>query len=345
MFKKGCVDTLVAFLLLAAISSTASAGYAQQTRPAAVSGVEAVGVTVSDIDRSVAFYSTVLSFRKITDVEVAGSQYEQLQGVFGLRMRVVDMKLGGETLELTEYLTPKGRPIPADSRSNDRWFQHVAIIVADMDQAYRKLRQSKVQFASTGPQRLPDWNKNAGGIEAFYFKDPDGHTLEILHFPPEKGLAKWHRTSDDLFQGIDHTAIVVADTETSLGFYRDKLGMKVVGESENYGPEQEHLNHVFGARLRITSLRAARGPGVELLEYLTPRDGRSIPSDEHSNDLGHWQTQFVVPSAESFAKEFFRSHTSLVSPGAVTMEDTALGFQKGILARDPDGHAVELVER
>jgi len=73
------------------------------------------------------------------------------------------MKLGDEFIELTEYLAPKGRPIPVDSRSNDRWFQHIAIIVSDMDKAYAQFRQNKVEHASSGPQRLPDWNKNAAG--------------------------------------------------------------------------------------------------------------------------------------------------------------------------------------
>ena len=71
---------------------------------------------------------------------------------------------------------------------------------------------------------------------------------------------------------------MISDTDASLRFYRDVLGLKVVGESENYGPEQERLNNVFGARLRITSLRAASGPGVEFLEYLAPGDGRPYPS-------------------------------------------------------------------
>src|SRR5437016_8719850 len=130
--------------------------------------------------RAVDFYSKVLTFEKVSDTEFAGENYEHLEGVFGLRMRVVRMKLGDESIELTEYLAPKGRPIPVDSRSNDRWFQHVAIIVRDMDQAYALLREHKVQHASSGPQRLPDWNPNAGGIKAFYFKDPDAHNLEIL---------------------------------------------------------------------------------------------------------------------------------------------------------------------
>src|SRR3712207_7016443 len=55
--------------------------------------------------------------------------------------------------------------------------------------------------------------------------------------------------------------------------------LAVAGASENYGTEQEHLNNVRGARLRITSLRAPRGGiGVEFLEYLAPRDGRDRKS-------------------------------------------------------------------
>ena len=99
------------------------------------------------------------------------------------------MRLGDENIELTEYLAPKGRPVPVESRSNDRSFQHIAIIVSDMDKAYSWLRQNKVEHASPSPQRLPDWNKSAGGIRAFYFKDPDGHPLEIP-VPGRQGRGK-----------------------------------------------------------------------------------------------------------------------------------------------------------
>jgi catechol 2,3-dioxygenase-like lactoylglutathione lyase family enzyme len=126
------------------------------------------------------------------------------------------------------------------------------------------LRQNSVEYASSGRQLLPAWNRNAAGIKAFYFKDPDGHPLEILRFPLDKGAEKWNQPSDKLFLGVDHTAIVVGDTEASLRFYRDLLGMRIAGESENYGTEQEHLNNVFGAYFRITSLRAGSGPGIEL---------------------------------------------------------------------------------
>lgn len=312
---------------------------------APVVAVQAVGMTVSHMDRTVAFYTTVLSFETVSDVEVAGADYERLMGVFGLRMRVVRLQLGGEFLELTQYLTPRGRPIPVDSRSHDRWFQHIAIIVSDMDRAYQRLRQYNVEHASTGPQRLPDWNPNAGGIWAFYFKNPDGHVLEILQFPPGKGDPKWHGTADRLFLGIDHTAIVVADTEHSLDFYREHLGLKVVGKSENYGTEQERLNNVFGARLRITTLQAAQGPGIELLEYLAPRDGRPMPHDSRANDLWHWQTTLLTRDADAAANLIRAGKYPFVSPGVDTLPNDTLGYTKGVMVRDPDGHAMILSQR
>jgi catechol 2,3-dioxygenase-like lactoylglutathione lyase family enzyme len=260
-------------------------------------------------------------------------------------MRVVRMRLGDEEIELTEYLAPRGRPAPVDSRSHDRWFQHIAIIVSDMDRAYRWLRTHKVAHASSGPQRLPDWNTSAGGIWAFYFKDPDGHPLEILQFPADKGHPKWHRPTDRLFLGVDHTAIVVADTDASLRFYQEVLGMRIAGHSENYGAEQEHLNAVFGARLRITALRAEAGPGIEFLEYLAPRDGRPMPADERANDLVHWQTTLVTRDAAATARALRAARAVMISPDLIPLPDRALGFARGMLVRDPDGHVIQLIER
>jgi catechol 2,3-dioxygenase-like lactoylglutathione lyase family enzyme len=262
-----------------------------------------IGMTVDDMDRSVDFFTKTLNFTVASDRTDAHA-----------KSRNVQLRLGDETLELTDFLAPGGRAVPADSHSNDRWFQHAAVVTTDMDAAYKRLRERGVSAASVAPQRLPDWNPNAGGIRAFYFFDPDHHVLEVIQFPPGKGDPKWQQRTT-LFPGIDHTAIVVGESERSLAFYRDTLGMKVAGRSENYGPEQEALNNVPGARLRITTLRATGGgPGVELLEYLTPRDGRAYPADANPADIFHWQTTIASPDATDAR-----------------------------LARDPDGHAVRLV--
>jgi catechol 2,3-dioxygenase-like lactoylglutathione lyase family enzyme len=309
-----------------------------------VAAVDAIGMTVSDMDKAVQFYSEVLTFQKVSDVEVWGDPYEHLQGVFGLRMRVVRMTLGNEAIELTEYLTPKGKPYPIDTKSNDHWFQHIAIVVSDMDKAYQRLRSFKVRHASTGPQTIPAWNKGAAGIRAFYFRDPDGHFLEIIYFPAGKGDPKWQSAKGKLFLGIDHTAIVVNKTEESLRFYRDALGLRVAGESENYGTEQEHLNNVFGARLHISGLRAASGPGIEFLEYLAPRDGRPAPVDMKANDIAHWQTKLVVRNVNDACTTLTQQNINFVSLGPVAIPDTQMGFTNGLLVRDPDGHGMLLID-
>jgi len=204
------------------------------------------------------------------------------------------------------------------------------------------LRSNKVDFASSEPQRLPDWNKNAAGIKAFYFKDPDKHPVEILQFPDGKGDSKWHQNGGRIFLGIDHTAIVVSNTDSSLKFYRDLLGLHIVGESDNYGTEQEHLNNVFGAHLRITALRASSGPGVELLEYLAPRTGRPIPVDSQANDRWYWQINFSSARPETVLEGVRAAHVPLVSAEVVNLETPAFGLARGFVARDPDGHAAAI---
>src|SRR6266567_702923 len=330
----------IKFAIAALFALLSVNGFAQSLQVA----VESVGMTVSDMDRSVAFYSA-LAFQKVSDVEVLGEQYEHLEGVFGARMRIVRMRLGNEFVDLTEYLAPRGRPIPVDSRSNDLWFQHIAIVVRDMDQAFEKLRALKVQFVSTGPQTLPASLPAAAGIKAFYFRDPDQHNLEIIYFPPGKGDPRWQEKTDKLFLGIDHTAIGISNTDASLKFYRDLLGLRKAGESENFGTEQEHLNQVFGAHLRITGLRAPSGPGIEFLEYLTPRDGRPRPADVHANDVVHWQTTIATDDVDLMAKKLRDAHVHFVSSGVVVMPKDKAGFAKGALVSDPEGHNVLLIQK
>lgn len=306
---------------------------------AAVREVGAIDLTVANLEREAEFFTRVLQFEKLTETTSRPGAADELLNLKDTRLRSAKLRLGGEIITLTEHLTNKGRPIPADSRSFDHWFQHVAIVVSDMDKAYEHLRRAKVKHISTAPQTLPAWNKDAGGIKAFYFRDPEDHVLEIIWFPPGKGDPKWqsppqgHGGESPLFLGIDHTAIVVSDTERSLAFYTNLFGLRVVGGAENYGTEQEHLNQVFGARLRITALRADRGPGIEFLEYITPPGGRPLPPDSKSNDLIFWRTHLIVDQLGILneARPDLLNRRISVSPS-----------NGSVIVRDPDGHALQL---
>jgi catechol 2,3-dioxygenase-like lactoylglutathione lyase family enzyme len=303
--------------------------------------VQRVGFTVSDLDRVLAFYTQVLPFEIIDDYEVLSEPCEKLTGVFGARMRVVTLGLGQEQIQLTQFIAPPGaRPIPPDSRSNDLWFQHLAIVVSDIDIAYATLREHNVQHVSTAPQTLPDYLTPVAGIRAFYYRDPDGHNLELIWFPEGKGAPRW-QSKNRLFLGIDHTAIGIAHTERSLRFYRDLLGLTIASECEKYGTEQEHLNMVFGAHLHITGLQAPKGGmGIEFLNYLSPPGGRPMPVDTHPNDLWYWQMTMLVPDAQAAYAQIRAAGVAVISADTVTLP----GGEKAFLVRDPDGHAAKIVE-
>ncbi len=333
----------VVFVVLMPAAGVLAAAPVRSVQP----HVAAVGLTVSDLDRSVAFFTGLLDFREVGErVELAGTEFEHLTGVFGARARIATVCLGTECLELTDYLAPEGRPIPPDSRSNDRWFQHVAIVVSDMPLAYARLLAAGVEHVSTAPQRLPDWNPAAGGIVAFYFRDGDEHNLELIAYPPGKGDPRW-QSKERLYLGIDHTAIAVSDSTRSLAFWRDAIGFEVAGGAENWGPEQERLNQVFGARLAITGLRGAPaagvpGIGLEFLEYLAPPSGRPAPADLAANDLAHWYVRLDVDDPGGLARSARIAGGRWISPGAVALAADAPGFRTGALVRDPDGHGLLL---
>ncbi|MGC3957398.1 MAG: VOC family protein [Verrucomicrobiota bacterium] len=306
---------------------------------AGVREVGAIGLTVNDLGRELNFFTNTLPFKLVSISEASGKEQDALLGLSGVRLRIATLKLGDESITLTEHLGKKGRPIPQDSRSFDRWFQHIAIVVSDMDKAYARLLEHKVTHVSTAPQTLPEWNKDAGGIKAFYFRGPEDHVLEIIWFPSGKGDPRWQKyagseTGAPIFLGIDHTAIVVSDTGRSLAFYRDQLGFKVAGSAHNYGQEQERLNQVFGARLRITALKAERGPGIEFLEYIAPPGGRDLPPDTKANDLVFWNTQLITDDLPQVTR-------SLQSVGAKFVSKPNANATARIV-RDPDGHALQL---
>ena len=305
--------------------------------------VDAVGITVSDMDRSLKFYSEVLGFKKISDTEVYGEEYEQLQNLFGLRMRIVRMELGDEFIELTDYLTSGGRSIPEDAKSNDLVFQHIAIVVSDMDKAYQQLRKYNVVHVSTAPQTLPKSIPAAEGIKAFYFHDPDNHNLELIYFPKGKGQEKWQLNNGKIFLGIDHTAIGVSNTENSHRFYSEILGIERKGDSWNKGIEQSHLNNVEDASLHITGYRAKEGTGIEFLQYINPGPGEPYPADSRSDDIWHWQTTLIVKDAEDIYQKLKAMNVVFVSRRLVRqkLKDEEI---KSFIVRDDDGHALMMKE-
>ncbi len=332
--KKFYLSFLIAISLL----------FAQFSFAQKITGIGPVSITVSDMDRSLDFYTKVLPFQKVSDEEVSGEPYEKLEKLFGLRIRIIKLKLGDEEIRLTDYLTAGGRSIPEDAKANDLSFQHIAIVVSDMDKAYEQLRKYNVVHVSTGPETLPATIPEAAGVKAFYFQDPDKHNLELIYFPNGKGQPKWQKSNGKIFLGIDHTAFGISNTDSSLKFYRDILGIERKGDSHNKGTEQEHLNNVEGASLHITGLRTPSGFGLEFLQYLIPGPGKPYPEDTRADDIWYWQTTLFTNDAQKLYDEFKETNYKILSKEIVSFQNKE-GSYKGFIVRDPDGHAMMILEK
>jgi catechol 2,3-dioxygenase-like lactoylglutathione lyase family enzyme len=314
-----------------------------------VERVKMIGFTVADLDRETDFFTKVLQFEKISDFRVVGSEYDKMQGVFNANMRIVHLRLGEQIVELTQYVSPPtGRPIPVTSYSNDAWFEHMAIVVADMDAAYRVLQDHNVQQISAHPITIPRSNAGAAGIQAVKFHDPERHDLELIYFPPDKGNASWHKPTNKLFLGLDHTAMTVGSTDKGVAFYRDLLGLDVGGVTLNTGTTQAVLDDLFNVTCLVTAMMPALAPPhIEFLDYKTPLGGRPMPADTKSNDLWHWQTTLVSKDVQAAVDRLRNAGAQFITPDPVEISkqtEVKLGFKKVVMVRDPNGHAIRLIE-
>ena len=258
------------------------AGHARDLLSGEVQRVKMLGFTVADVDSEVDFFTKVLQFEKISDFRLVAREYDKLESVFNANVRIIHLRLGEEIVELTQYVSPPtGRPIPVPSYSNDAWFEHMAIVVSDIDAAYKVLQENNVRQISAYPITIPQMNPGAAGIEAIKFHDPERHDLELIHFPPGKSAPSWQKRTNKLFLGLDHTAMTVGSSEKEVTFYRDLLGFEVGGVTLNRGTTQEVLDNLFNDRCLITAMMPVSAPPhIELLDYKRrlPVDGPCLPT-------------------------------------------------------------------
>jgi catechol 2,3-dioxygenase-like lactoylglutathione lyase family enzyme len=243
----------------------------------------------------------------------------------------VELWLGDQTIRLIGA-EPGGRSYPADVAGWSPLFQHIAIVVADMARAYAHLRAIPgwSAISTSGPQILP---ATSGAVGAFKFRDPEGHPLELIAFPPGAASRQWQTRSQKLCLGIDHSAISVSSTATSIDFY-ESLGLDRSGGSLNVGREQAMLDDVPDAVVEVTALTPAYAtPHVELLCYRGDFDRRT-PA-QAVNDATATRLVLTVESRATLEAICAQASGALLS-GPELGEDNLYGA----LLRDPDGHLI-----
>ncbi|MCB2060996.1 MAG: VOC family protein [Novosphingobium sp.] len=134
-----------------------------------------VGISVSDIERSIDFYRELLGMEQLCEVfPFGGEQFSEIMDIPGVEGRMCMIGKGSLQLELFEFSNPK----PADKNPeylvSDRGYSHFGVEVDDIDATYEKLRAANVRIHS------PVKTFMGGGMRAAYCRDSDGNVFELL---------------------------------------------------------------------------------------------------------------------------------------------------------------------
>ena len=147
----------------------------------ATRGLHHTCYTVSDLDRSVAFYRDLLGCEVLVEQEKEGGYLAAIVGYPDAHVRMAHLRVPGaeHVIELFEYLTPAGTR--ADVEPRNVGASHLCFLVDDLPALYEQLREKGVDSFVSPPVEV-DTGVNKGGY-ALYLRDPDGISVELFQPP------------------------------------------------------------------------------------------------------------------------------------------------------------------
>ena len=231
------------------------------------SSIRSFRLVTPDPDRLVRFYAAI-GFMPGEASAIPAKEMRVLGLAGGGRRR--PLYLGKSRIDLDQFDTP-GRPYPTDTNAADLIFQHLALATDHAAAAWALARAAgAVPISRAGPVTLP---AASGGVTAVKFRDPDGHPLEFLEFPPGAN-PNW---SGRGVLGIDHSAVSVADADVSRRWY-EAHGLRSGRATLNEGPGQVALDGLDGAVADVVPMQPAlHPPHLELLGYRHPQARSHAP--------------------------------------------------------------------
>lgn len=150
-----------------------------------IHAIDHLNIVVSDLERSVKFYTKVLGFEQTNSAHLEGDWVESIVGLKGVSADVafIVAPTGEPRIELLCYKSPTGESIPENSLANTVGLRHIALRVDDIHSSAQKLKDAGVNLLSE-PVTVPTSviNHDAGHKMLCYFYDPDGVLLEITEY-------------------------------------------------------------------------------------------------------------------------------------------------------------------
>ena len=138
------------------------------------------GITVSDIERSLAFWQDVLGFELSHRAHQKGELAEQITGVVGAEILIAVLKAPGHKIELLEYRAPPDRERQNNLRPCDLGAAHIALTVDNLDEVLERI--AAFGWKTAGEPQTLTVGPNSGK-RVIYVRDPDGTTIELMQMP------------------------------------------------------------------------------------------------------------------------------------------------------------------
>lgn len=140
-----------------------------------------IGVTVSNMDRSIDFYQNTLGLTFKGELMMQGEETERLFQRSGCKVRVAYLNGNDDvmspSIELLQFISDDAELFPSDLHHTS--ISEICFRVNDIEQVYQKLVEQGVECLSA-PQAFDFSEAGFGKSKAIYFKDPDGIILELM---------------------------------------------------------------------------------------------------------------------------------------------------------------------
>ena len=153
------------------------------SEPFRIISADHTGITVSNLERSLAFWRDVLGFELSHTAHQTGELAREITGVAGAELKLAVLKApGGHKIELLEYLAPPDRTKHTHLRPCDVGSVHVALTVNDLNAVLQRI--VACDWKAAGKPQVLQSGPNAGK-RVVYVRDPDGTTIEFMQTPDQ----------------------------------------------------------------------------------------------------------------------------------------------------------------
>jgi catechol 2,3-dioxygenase-like lactoylglutathione lyase family enzyme len=318
-----------------------------------VVGLAFVGRTVSDLDRSVAFYKAI-GFSQDPAASPVWRRDEVTERLYGVRnvqtrmakMYVQNTASGQRFVVYLREFKGLARRSLSDHTAWEPGATHFGLVVPDAQRVWEQLRSSGMLRARSWDAKLVAPPGQTRGLLA-YMTDPDGLDVELIEERPAAQGENGRPGRAALVPGVSHVGLVVLDSDKEKAFYGTLFGGRLQS-SESPWVQGDFTDSAVGGHGNILrffneSFPEAAAPDSQLHLELVEFQNRKKPVEPSSlTDIGVGYVGFQVQGLDAFLKRAEAAGAHRVSPGGIV---TMRSGTRVVMVRDPDvGMFIELFE-